>query len=231
MTRARCREKALILRKHGCSYSQIKRTLKVSKSTLSYWLHDYPLSKKRIRELRDWNERRIEKYRVTMRKKRETRLVQFYNEERGKIFPLTQRELFIAGLFLYWGEGSKRLDARLVVSNTDSAVIKFFIVWAIRSLGIPLNKFRVSLHLYNDMNLDQEVKYWSRILAVPLKQFGKPYIKKTSKYRINHKGTFGHGTCNVSICGARMSERVLMAIKSISDTYRVRGSAVRAFGL
>lgn len=78
MARFKDREKALILRKQGMSYSQIKKILKVSKSTLSLWLRNYPLSKQRIRKLRDWNEQRIEKCRETKRKKKEERLKQFY---------------------------------------------------------------------------------------------------------------------------------------------------------
>ena len=71
MARFRDHAKALILRKQGKSYSQIKTILKVSKSTLSLWLRDYPLSRQRIRELRDWSEQRIEKCRETKRKKKD----------------------------------------------------------------------------------------------------------------------------------------------------------------
>jgi len=74
MARFKDREKAIILRKQGMSYSQIKKILKVGKSTLSTWLKDYPLSKQRIRELRDWSEQRIERCRETKRKKKEKRL-------------------------------------------------------------------------------------------------------------------------------------------------------------
>ena len=65
------REKALALRKQEMSYSQIKEILSVSKSTLSGWLKDFPLSKKRINALRGKNEKRIERYRETRRKTKE----------------------------------------------------------------------------------------------------------------------------------------------------------------
>jgi len=90
-----------VLRKQGKSYSQIKKILKVSKSTLSLWLRNYPLSKQIIRELRDWNEQRIEKFRNTMRKKREERLKEVYKSQKKIISPLNKREFFLAGLFLY----------------------------------------------------------------------------------------------------------------------------------
>lgn len=224
MARLKDHEKALALRKQEMSYSQIKKKLKVSKSTLSLWLRDYPLSKKRIRELRDWNEQRIEKYRETMRKKREERLKQFYKKQKKLVFPLTKRESFLVGLFLYWGEGSKTQPTMLSISNTDPSVIKFFITWSAKSLEIPKEKIKIQLHLYEDMDIKKEMQFWSKTLNVPLNQFTKPYIKKTSSIRINHKGGFGHGTCNARIGNARISEKILMTIRSIADKYNKMGT-------
>ena len=148
MARYKDREKALVLRKEGKSYSQIKKILKVSKSTLSVWLKDYPLSKQRIRELRDHNEQRIEKFRETMRKKKEERLRGFFEEQKRLIFPFTKRELFLLGLFLYWGEGSKNQSNSLYISNTDPSIINFFIFWVAEVLKVPRTKIKVQLHLY-----------------------------------------------------------------------------------
>ncbi len=219
MARFKDREKALTLRKQGKSYSQIKKILGLSKSTLSVWLRNYPLSKQRVRELRDWNEQRIEKYRETMRKKRQTRLDRTYDEQKKIILPLTKREFFIAGLMLYWGEGKKSKSSALSISNTDPSVIKFFIKWLYDCLSVSKDKIRIELHLYADTNIDKEIKYWSKTLNIPLRQFYRPYIKNTSSQRINHKGAFGHGTCNVEIGSVLLSEKVLMGIKAISDKY------------
>lgn len=220
MARFKDREKAIRLRKQEMSYSQIKKKLKVSKGTLSLWLRDYPLSKQRIRELRDCNEQRIEKCRETKRKKKEVRLKNFYSEQKRIIFPLKKREIYLAGLFLYWGDGTKSHIATLSISNTDPSVIKFFIYWLNKSLLIPKNRIRIQLQLYNDMNIQKEINYWSNTLNIPKKQFSHPYIKKTSMVRINHKGGFGHGTCNARIGDARLSEKTVMAIKSISDKFK-----------
>ena len=89
------------LRKEGWSYSQIKKRVKVSKSTLSLWLRDYPLSEPRLRELRDFNEQRIENFRKTMRTKRERRLAKVDKIQKQKLLPLTRRDLLIGGLCLY----------------------------------------------------------------------------------------------------------------------------------
>lgn len=46
MVRSKNKLKAITLRKKGMSYSQIKTEIGISKSTLSGWLSDMPLSKK-----------------------------------------------------------------------------------------------------------------------------------------------------------------------------------------
>jgi len=47
------REEVIKLRtKENLSYAGIRKRLGVPKSTLSYWLREFPLSKKRILELR-----------------------------------------------------------------------------------------------------------------------------------------------------------------------------------
>lgn len=220
MAKFREREKAIALRKERqMSYSQIKKILRVSKSTLSIWLRNYPLSEERIRELQK-SEAVIEKIRNTKRKKREKRLKEIYKTQKKKILPLTNRNFFIAGLFLYWGEGTKCRRDGLSISNSDPSVIKFFIRWLKKSLSVPRKKMRVGLHLYNDMDVNKEMAFWSEILKIPLSQFIHPYIKKTSSERINHKGGFGHGTCNLRINSVPLAEKIFMTLKAITDYYQ-----------
>jgi len=219
MARFKDYNRALILRKEGKSYSQIKKILKVSKGTLSTWLRNYPLSKKRIRELRDQNEQRIEKYRNTMKNKREARLKIIYAEQKKFILPFTKRDLYIAGLFLYLGEGSKSKNTELVITNTDPSIIKFFIFWLNKILKVPKEKLKIHLHLYADMDIKEEMKFWSDILKIPIRQFIRPYIKKSFYSKINHKGGFGHGTCLVVLGDARLTEKIHMAMKVISKKF------------
>jgi hypothetical protein len=219
MARREEKQRAIEMRKKGMSYGQIKSILGIAKSTLSNWLEAYPLTEKRIRELRSCSQK-IERGRETKRKKKEVRLGIFYKEEKVKVFPINKKELYLAGLFLYWGEGSKnQAAAKLTISNTDPSVIKFFIYWLEKSLDVSRDKIKVQLHLYNDMAINKEIDFWSKTLKINKKQFTKPYIKESRFNKINHKGGFGHGTCNISIGDARLSERVLMALKSISDCY------------
>lgn len=219
MARYKDHQKALELRKQGKSYSQIKSILKVGKGTLSAWLHNYPLSKERIRELRDWNEQRIENYRETRRKQREAIFNQIYKIEKKKLLPLTKRDIFIAGLFLYWGEGTKTRISDASLSNTNPAIIKTFIHWLENSFDINRSKLKIRLQLYKDMNSQKEIAYWSKILHIPLSQFRKPYIKKSNWTEITYKNPHIHGTCNVIIGNAMVSKRIIMELKVIDNYF------------
>ena len=215
------RRKAIKLRKQGKSYSQIKREVDVSKSTLSLWLRNLPLSKEQIRKLRDLNEVRIEKYRQTMRRKREKRLKNYYRKQKSKWLPLSRKELFLAGLFLYWGEGNKAARNTVSINNTDPKAVRFALHWMLKGIGIPKNKIRVVLHLYSDMDVEREVDFWSKKLNIEKVKFSKPYIKESKRKSVDHKG-FGHGTCGLVVHDTVIKENILMAIEAVSDFYQER---------
>lgn len=213
------KEKAIQLRKTGRSYSEIKKAVGVSKSTLSVWLADYPLSRKQIRVLRDWNPRRIEHYRETRRKKRETLLREIYENEKIKILPYLRQDTFLAGLFLYWGEGGKTQPAGITLSNSNPAIINAYINWLQSSLGINRYKIKVRLHLYQDMKIEKEISFWSHTIRMPRIQFTKPYIKKSNHNSLTYKRSFGHGTCNIILADAIVAKKVLMGLKVLEDYF------------
>ena len=171
------RNRAIEMRKRGMSYSQIKDQLNVSKGTLSLWLRDMPLSERRIRELRDYSEQRIEKTRETKRKKKLTRMYDVYKKAVDNFGTISRRELYIAGFFLYWGEGLKADPYTIMFTNTDPAMVRCFIAW-IQLLDIEKSKLKVYLHLYSDMNTVSAISFWSKELDISKTAFRKPYIKK-----------------------------------------------------
>lgn len=210
---------AIKLRKEGKSYSQIQEVVSVGKGTLSDWLKDYPLSKERLVELRDKSSKRIESYRNTCKKRREKILEKAYNKAKLDIGKLSKRDLFIAGLFMYWGEGTKTFNTVTSVSNTDPAVLKLFIKW-LNNLGIDKKDLRVKIHLYSDMNINDEINFWSKELSIPLSQFRKPYIKKSSAENINYtRGNFGHGTCNVLFYNRELNDYILMGLSHLQKMF------------
>lgn len=222
MARIFDRQKAIDLRKKGMTYSEIRQKLTVSKSTLSDWLRKYPLTSEQIRLLENTRQRNrylsIEKIILTKQKKYNARLVSLYEQEKKRLLTLNEKELELAGLFLYWGEGSKRMNGPLSINNTDPQVLQFALSWMEKSLKIPRGKIKVYLHLYEDMDIKQEILYWKKILDLPSSQFARPYIKKSTREKILHKG-FGHGTCGLVVNNVRLKEKVMMGIKVVADFY------------
>lgn len=216
MARKKDKQKAIVMRKKGMSYSQIKEKLNVSKSTLSGWLYNMPLSKKRIRELQADSPIRIERYRNTMRIKKEGRLKEVYKKVSKDVGNFSKRDLFLAGLFLYWGEGTKAQNSLVALTNTNPNMLKFFIKW-LKLFGIERKDLKVKLHLYSDMNIKESINFWSEELKIPHSNFHKPYIKKTSSKFITYKNGFGKGTCSVIVGDRDLWEYIIMGLKYISE--------------
>ena len=144
----------------------------------------------------------------------------YYKDQLKKWLPITERELFIAGLFLYLGEGNKASRNAVGITNTDPSVVKFALYWIVNSLKVPLEKIRVQLHLYSDMKVQEEVDFWVKELSLERVSFTKPYIKKSTRENIDQKG-FGHGTCGLIVHNTALKENILMAIRVITDNYSV----------
>lgn len=212
------RRRVIELRKQGKSYSEIKQIVPVSKSSLSLWLHNIPLDEEKIQRINGLKERAIERFRESMRMKREARLDEYYKTQYQNWNNFTERELLIAGMFLYWGEGGKAGRGTVTINNTDPAVVKFALYWILSGLKVAKDKIRVQLHLYSDMNIEMEMNYWSDQLKISRNQFNKPYIKESRKIDIDQKG-FGRGTCCLIVGSTFIKENILMSIKAIGDIY------------
>lgn len=202
--------------KNQTSYSELKRKFGVSKSTLSGWLKNYPLSRERINNLRANSEKRIERYRNTMALKQEVKRKVAYDKVSKDINKISNREMFLCGLFLYWAEGGKTRNSGITLTNTNPLMLKFYLKW-LSMLKIPKDKLRIHLHLYSDMNISKEINFWSKTLGISKKSFQKPYVKKSTINSLTYKNGFGHGTCSIVYDNKSISDYVLMGIKRIQE--------------
>jgi len=219
------REQVIKLRiEKELSYAEIRKRLGVPKSTLSYWLREFPLSEERILELRrqGWkkSEAKIERFRVAMRKKREIKDQEAYKKYQKKFANLSKETFFIAGLMLYLAEGGKRDYARIAFTNTDPMIIKFFFNWLIEFLRIPKEKIKVGLHLYENMDIEKEKEFWKNELGIEEDQFYKPSIRKLKKASFSYRESFRHGTCAIYALGVVLKREIMMAIQAFIDKYK-----------
>src|SRR3989338_2239125 len=108
----RLKEKAIRLRiENQLGYGSIRLQVPVAKSTLSVWLRPFPLSEKRISELKkaglSRGEASREKFINTMREKRHEKDRAEYKKYSKKFNRISEKIFLISGLILYLAEGAK----------------------------------------------------------------------------------------------------------------------------
>ena len=124
---------------------------------------------------------------------------------------------------LYVAEGAKRGRGKLVLANTDSRLINFFIQWLGTFYKVPKSAIRIQLQLYQTMDMEREYRYWEQELGILRNQFYKPYIHKTTPASFSYSESFRHGTCSAYLLNEKIRREVLMAIRAMFDTMLAKG--------
>ena len=174
------REKAQKLRENGESISRIATQLKASKSTVSYWCRDIALTKEQLSRLAKRQERAgaLGRLRSAEKKRAARQRAVNFERERGAaaIGSLNQRDIFMVGVALYWGEGCKSGNEECGLTNSNPDIIRTFILWLQQIYKIPLADLilRVSINETHRNRIRQIERYWSRVTGVPQSQFTKP---------------------------------------------------------
>ena len=187
------REKAVVLRRKGKSYSEILSEVSVSKSTLSLWLHDLSLTENERLVLKRRKDSNISLGRIRaaseLRRRRLEREKQWFNQAR-KLFVVYKNEPFFhAGIALYWAEGAKR-DTQWSFINSDAEMLHVMNKWLLRYCDISQSDIFFRLHIQKIYPHGECEDWWSKKLSVPRRQFlttvykGKGTgIKKRPLYR------------------------------------------------
>jgi hypothetical protein len=87
---------------------------------------------------------------------------------------LDQRDLRMAGIALYAGEGSKT-DGAVGFANTNPQMTRLFLRWLRSEFDIDETRLRVRLYLHQGLDLDAAVAFWAEVTSIPSSQFGKAY--------------------------------------------------------
>jgi|SRR3989344_6407117 len=103
-----------------------------------------------------------------------------------------ERELFIAGIMLYWGEGSQwDGEASVDFANSKPEMIKVFLKFLRVVCGVDEQRLRCYLYCYCNQDVNALIRYWSKITKIPKKQFTKPYIRADYDERKKSKMPYG----------------------------------------
>lgn len=207
------KQDAINLRNQGYSYNLIKAKLGVPKSTLSNWLVEIPFQPNQevITRIRDANMTLVRK---KLKDKFDT-WDRIKIEAAKEVGSVEKRDLFMLGLGVYIGEGSKGFG-NVKIINSDPQIINLAIRWFNQICNVPLDNFTLAIHLYPDNDVDETLKFWSNITGVPLSQFHKVQIDRRINKSKLRKKKLPYGTAHLAVkangnplYGVQLSRRIL----------------------
>jgi transposase len=224
MSKSLLRLEAVKLRQNGDSVKEIATKLQVSKSTASLWTRDVILSEYQLQQLKNNAIRGAEKGRVigslAQKQKRLERINTSNKEGLAEFRKLSLRELEIAGLSLYWAEGSKK-QRRIELCNSDPQMIKFYIYWLVNCYQIKKQELACYVGI-NEAHRSREAQvkeFWSKQTGIPLTKFTKTSFKKYPLKKIFENFSYHYGTLSVKVRKpARIFYKILGQIYGLSSS-------------
>ncbi len=131
-----------------------------------------------------------------------------------KNLSLEEERLKIAGIMLYWGEGSQWAGEKIVdFANSKPQMIKIFLCFLRDVCGIDESKLRIYLYAYQDQDLKEIMSFWSKLTGIPLKNFSKPYIRKD--FKVEKSGKMEYGLIHIRY----YDKKLLLLIKQWIEEY------------
>lgn len=209
------RARAINMRMKGFSYSEILQQIPVAKSTLSSWLQSVNLSQKHQQRLTEKKLLSAKRGGLARRKQRieETGVINRKAESEIKRFAKDQ--FFVAGVMLYWAEGTKQKESnvsqRLAFSNSDPIMIELFLSWLSTYMGITKDRLFFEIFIHTTGNVEKSVQFWSKITGCD-KSAMRVYFKK-HKAMTNRKRTGEDyvGQLKVNVKASTRENRIITA--------------------
>ncbi|WEH17471.1 hypothetical protein [Streptomyces sp. VNUA24] len=173
--RARARE----LRLQGWTYDQIQVELGCSKSSISLWVRDLP-KPERTRSAEEASAIARRGWEATLQRREEERRLTKATAMHA-IGELSEREVFLAGVALYWAEGAKDKSysrrERLAFINSDPNVIRFFLRW-LDALGVERDRLRFRVSIHESADVTDAEAFWAELVGVNPSALQKATLKK-----------------------------------------------------
>jgi len=216
MAKSKKRIEAKALRKKGKSIKQVAKILGVSKSSASLWCRDVELTQNQIEKLHRNMVRGSYAGRIKgahMQKERKEEKIEYYLKSGLRdINKLNDRELFITGLGLYWGEGNKKTGG-VRFCNSDPSIIKFIMKWFTQALQINTQRFSLYININRiHKKREKEVKtFWINLTGLPTEQFRKVIFIKSKNKKVYENFNNHYGTLDMRV------------LKSTYLLYQIRG--------
>ncbi len=217
-------ETARRLRGEGRTYDEIQAELGVSKSSVSLWVRDVPVPG--AAEARRERMRRASETRWgPVRKQRDAERWATKTKAAAEIGPLSDRELFLVGVALYWAEGSKDkpYDRRENVAfiNSDPDVVAVYLSW-LRLLGVGEERWRLRVSIHESADVPAAERFWAELAAVPIGFMRRATLKRHRPRTVRRNTGDGYRGCLVIsvLDSADLYRRIEGWWNGIADTQR-----------
>jgi hypothetical protein len=184
------------LRYLSLTYGETRELIPVPRRTLSYWCRDIRLSPDQI----EATKRRSKPgsrigipANTPWRGRREIETIRTDARVFGEQY--MDDAFFIAGVALYWGEGSKtRSD--LSQANADPRALRLFIDW-VRIYHDSSAEFVLKINPHADNDEPAARPYWAEATSLPSGDFHRTFTKPDGTgHRKNH---LPHGVCQIRV--------------------------------
>lgn len=219
------KETAKKMRQKGISLGEIAKNLGISKSTTSFWCKDMILAEAAIKKIKTKGKAKsiqgLLRYSEAKRKERIERNI-FQKQEGAKILGvLSNRDILIIGLGLYWGEGYKYENGELGFTNSNPEMIRFYFKW-LELWGAKKESliFRITLNEFFRKEENNIKNFWISFLDVGKEQFSKTTFIKTNLKKASLKNIESYkGILRVKVRkGTALRNKILGAIEYISNS-------------
>jgi hypothetical protein len=206
MAKYALRIKARGMRRAGQSIKSIASKLEVSKGSVSLWCRDIRLTPKQIEQLEDYRDRKSLIGRMkgteTNRRKKERMISEGKTNGLKEVGGISRRDLFIAGLSLYAGEGFK-YSTRVGLANADPYIVLFAMKWFRKICGVSDERFYfvIGINQCHRYRIKEVIAYWSGLLHVPASKFRISY-KKVASSKVYDNPEIHFGTLTVIVSKA-----------------------------
>lgn len=210
------KKQALELRLNGKSIKEIAKLLGVAKSSVSLWVRNVELTEYQKKYLKEKGllKEKIERSRNTRLLNEKIKRDLIINPAIESVPEIDDEKLWLIGVMLYWGEGSKTRRA-VRFANSDPDLIKMMMLFFRYICEVPESKFRGYIHIHEHLNYRAAELYWSKITDIPLSQFLKTY-RKPNKSSQNKKDTLPYGTLDVYVYDAQLFYKIVGWSRGIS---------------
>lgn len=213
------RRMARVLRHKGFSVREINRRLGCSKSSISKWVQDIPLSEDQIAQLKsnqDKGRAKAAQHPNGSKRKWEIIRGRCIDEARKDIPEKGSIDLLrYIGAALYWAEGYNASRNTVVFANTDPRMIKIMMPFFRKVCKVPEYKFRGKISIHPHLDAKKAEKYWSCISKIPLRQFNKPLLA-VSRASKGKRDTLPNGTFRIIVNDVYVCSKIKGWIEGLS---------------